>query len=117
MTQFNREPAAQSRAAIAGNADLPGATQSVDLDSVRRVYSRYAPIYDATFGWMTGFCQRRLVRRRSYAPGSRVLEIGVGTGLSLPLYPPDVRVVGIDVSPAMLERARARKAQIGRAHV
>src|SRR6266545_2875464 len=46
-------------------------------------------------------------------PGESVLEVGVGTGLSLPLYPPSVKVTGIDVSPEMLERARALKERKG----
>lgn len=85
----------------------------MDLEAVRRVYRRYAPFYDATFGWLTGYCQRRLVRGQAYPAGGRVLEIGVGTGLSLPLYPRNVRVVGVDISPDMLERARQRKARLG----
>jgi phosphatidylethanolamine/phosphatidyl-N-methylethanolamine N-methyltransferase len=44
-------------------------------------------------------------------PGDRVLEVGVGTGISLPLYPRDVRITGIDVSREMLEKARARVAR------
>lgn len=113
MTQFNQDTAAGSRAALPGDAAPPGPARGVDLESVRRVYRRYAPFYDATFGWMTGYCQRRLVRGRNFRTGSRVLEIGVGTGLSLPLYPSGVRVVGVDVSPAMLQRAQMRKARLG----
>lgn len=44
-------------------------------------------------------------------PGERILEVGVGTGLSLPLYPQDVSVVGIDISRDMLDRARHRLAR------
>src|SRR6185312_14210121 len=44
-------------------------------------------------------------------PGDRVLEVGVGTGLSLPLYPRDVKITGIDVSREMLEKARRRVAR------
>jgi phosphatidylethanolamine/phosphatidyl-N-methylethanolamine N-methyltransferase len=46
------------------------------------------------------------------SPGERILEVGVGTGLSLPLYPQDVRVVGIDISRPMLEQARVRLARV-----
>jgi ubiquinone/menaquinone biosynthesis C-methylase UbiE len=44
----------------------------------------------------------------------RVLEIGIGTGLSLPHYPPDVELVGVEPSPPMLKRARRRAAEVGR---
>jgi phosphatidylethanolamine/phosphatidyl-N-methylethanolamine N-methyltransferase len=80
----------------------------IDLRAVQRVYGVYAPVYDASFGWVVARCQKRLVRSLSFASGSRVLEVGVGTGLSLPLYPDNVSVVGIDASQAMLARARAR---------
>jgi phosphatidylethanolamine/phosphatidyl-N-methylethanolamine N-methyltransferase len=54
------------------------------------------------------------VTRLGVAPGDRVLEVGVGTGLSLPVYPEGAEVVGIDISEPMLERARARLDALGR---
>jgi len=45
-------------------------------------------------------------------PGNRILEVGVGTGLSLPLYSKEVKVVGIDISPEMLERARELTSEV-----
>ena len=42
-----------------------------------------------------------------------VLEVAVGTGLNLPHYPPGVRLTGVDISPAMLERARSRARDLG----
>ncbi|HZN55696.1 MAG TPA: class I SAM-dependent methyltransferase, partial [Candidatus Polarisedimenticolaceae bacterium] len=50
-------------------------------------------------------------------PGERVLEVGVGTGLPLPLYPPGCQVTGIDISEPMLERARARIEDLGRTDI
>jgi phosphatidylethanolamine/phosphatidyl-N-methylethanolamine N-methyltransferase len=50
-------------------------------------------------------------------PGERILEVGVGTGLSLPLYPQNVSVVGIDISSDMLDQARARLARAGLEHM
>jgi ubiquinone/menaquinone biosynthesis C-methylase UbiE len=44
----------------------------------------------------------------------RVLEIGVGTGLSFLHYPPDVELAGVEPSPHMLKRARRRAAELGR---
>jgi phosphatidylethanolamine/phosphatidyl-N-methylethanolamine N-methyltransferase len=55
--------------------------------------------------------RRALLERLGLKPGDRVLEVGVGTGLSLPLYPRSVRITGIDVSREMLEKARARVAR------
>lgn len=82
---------------------------------VRRVYERSAAIYDAcirVFEWIL-----RLDRARSWI-GSRargnVLEIGIGTGRNLPYYRGDVRLTGVDLSPAMLEVARRRAGQLGR---
>lgn len=56
-------------------------------------------------------CSRAAGGRRAHAlpPGRGILEVGVGTGLSLPLYPRDVRVTGIDISREMLARADARR--------
>ena len=81
---------------------------------VRKIYDRNAPRYDRTIT----FFERVLFRdaRRwvcSRATGD-VLEIAIGTGLNLPHYAPDVRLTGIELSPAMLERARGRAADLGR---
>jgi phosphatidylethanolamine/phosphatidyl-N-methylethanolamine N-methyltransferase len=57
------------------------------------------------------------MRRLAPAHGESVLEIGVGTGLSAVAYPESCRVVGIDISPAMLARARTRLRRCGAGHV
>jgi phosphatidylethanolamine/phosphatidyl-N-methylethanolamine N-methyltransferase len=54
------------------------------------------------------------VKRLAVVPGDRVLEVGVGTGLSVPVYPGGAHVTGIDISEPMLERARARVEALGR---
>jgi ubiquinone/menaquinone biosynthesis C-methylase UbiE len=84
-------------------------------DTVRAYYQRLAPSYD----WSLRLSERLLkiepARRwlASNASGN-VLEIGVGTGLNLPFYGPDVRLTGVDLSSAMLALARARAGEIGR---
>ena len=83
---------------------------------VERVYGVLARVYDAFFDWALGPGRRHAVHRLDVQPGERVLEIGVGTGLSLPLYPADCEIVGIDISPPMLERARARADALGLRH-
>lgn len=75
---------------------------------VERVYAVLARVYDGFFDWALGPGRRRAVAHVAVPPGGRVLEVGVGTGLSLPLYPQDCRVTGIDISDAMLDQARER---------
>ncbi len=80
----------------------------MDLESNKKAYRRYAPVYDAVFGPILHQGRKRIVQGMDCRPGERILEVGVGTGLSLPLYPPNVGVTGIDVSGEMLQRARER---------
>lgn len=84
---------------------------------IKQAYGKFAPIYDLMFGPVLEQGRRKAVSGIGLQPGQRVLEVGVGTGLSLGAYPPDVRVTGIDLAPAMLERARARAARKGWTHV
>ena len=88
------------------------AQKSLDLTSVRRAYKRWAPIYDSTFGIVASHGRRRAVELINGRRGS-VLEVGVGTGLSLPNYAPYLKITGIDLSPEMLEKARERVAKGG----
>jgi len=81
---------------------------------VERVYGVLARVYDGFFDWALGPGRRYAVSRLPIEPGDRVLEVGVGTGLSLPLYPRSSRVTGIDISDAMMARARARVEELGR---
>jgi phosphatidylethanolamine/phosphatidyl-N-methylethanolamine N-methyltransferase len=84
---------------------------------VIRAYRRYAGIYDLLFGPIMHPGRRRIVRALDLRPGNAVLEVGVGTGLSLPLYPSFVRVTGIDISREMLDRAHRRVARERLSHV
>jgi phosphatidylethanolamine/phosphatidyl-N-methylethanolamine N-methyltransferase len=94
-----------SGALAAGNELIPPV---VDLKSVRRAYDRYASIYDFLFGRVLQHGRRELVRALQTQPGDALLEIGVGTGLLLPMYPGDVSVTGIDLSAEMLLLARRK---------
>jgi phosphatidylethanolamine/phosphatidyl-N-methylethanolamine N-methyltransferase len=80
---------------------------SLDENAVRAAYRSWAPVYDFTFGVISG-PGRRLAVSMLNGIGGRVLEIGIGTGLSLTRYRPGLDVTGIDLSPDMLVRAKAR---------
>lgn len=85
----------------------------LDAESVRAAYRRWAAVYDAVFGGISGPARRRAVAAVNALPGERVLEVGVGTGLALPHYDAGKRITGIDLSAEMLARARARVARLG----
>jgi len=75
---------------------------------VLKTYRRYAQVYDVVFGTTLSPGRQQLLRRIRLSPNDRILEIGVGTGLTLPRYPSSVRVTGIDLSAPMLAVARRR---------
>lgn len=85
----------------------------MELEAIRKAYRRYARLYDLYFGALFQPGRKAVIDRMHCRAGQRVLEVGVGTGLSLPLYPAGVRVTGVDISPEMLNRARARLAREG----
>lgn len=89
---------------------------TLELTSVKTTYKYWAPIYDYTFGLITRPGRRRVVDHVNTRSG-RVLEIGVGTGLSLDRYQRHLEISGIDVSPDMLEKAREKVAEKGLTHV
>lgn len=78
------------------------------IEAVKAAYRRYAKVYDALFGPVLQPGRKAVLQALKCRPGEHVLEVGVGTGLSLPLYPPFVRVTGVDLSREMLDKARAR---------
>jgi phosphatidylethanolamine/phosphatidyl-N-methylethanolamine N-methyltransferase len=81
---------------------------AIDRDQIERVYSSYAGVYDRVFGRVFQDSREAVVRNLKVEPGERVLEVGVGTGLCLPLYAPNCEITAIDLSEAMLEKAAAR---------
>jgi phosphatidylethanolamine/phosphatidyl-N-methylethanolamine N-methyltransferase len=94
---------------------LPGITPEVALDAaaIRDAYRRWSSFYDVVFGHVSSFARKRAVTLVNHLPGRTVLEVGVGTGLALPNYTPDKRIVGIDLSAEMLALARRRVAERG----
>lgn len=95
------------------------ATQLTDSDlktaGVTSAYDRWAPIYDLVFGRVFKEGRNDAIKAAQAAlpEGGRVLEVGVGTGLNLPLYQPGTRLVAVDLSPGMIAQVRKRKAQLG----
>jgi phosphatidylethanolamine/phosphatidyl-N-methylethanolamine N-methyltransferase len=75
---------------------------------VQRAYELYAPIYDFIFDWIFAPGRAAAVKHLALEPTDRVLEVGIGTGLNLPLYPPAVQLTGIDLSQEMLDKAVER---------
>lgn len=91
-------------------ADTPG--PDLNRDGVAKAYGRWAPVYDVVFGPV--FAQgRSLAAVAAEKIGGRVLEVGVGTGLSLQAYRRARAIVGIDISAPMLEKARRRVVRLG----
>jgi phosphatidylethanolamine/phosphatidyl-N-methylethanolamine N-methyltransferase len=89
--------------------DAADADPRIDEDAVKSAYRRWAPVYDHTFGRVAAEGRKHSVEIINQGKG-RVLEVGVGTGLSLPTYGRHLEIVGIDLSPEMLEKARERVA-------
>ncbi len=91
-----------------------GGTRQLEFDRemVERAYDRWAPIYDLVFGGVFGKGRRAAIAATN-SIGGRVLEVGVGTGISLPQYASNTRIFGIDISAAMLRKAKTRVAELG----
>jgi phosphatidylethanolamine/phosphatidyl-N-methylethanolamine N-methyltransferase len=89
----------------------------MDTRSIEKAYQRYANIYDLTFGRI--FHGGRAVSVDLLGPqaGEKILEVGVGTGLTLPFFPSGCNVTGIDLSEHMLEKARLKVEAQGMKHV
>ncbi len=89
----------------------------IDDGAVKAAYARWAPVYDWVFGAVFNSGRRAAVAFVNELPAGRILECGVGTGISLPDYRRDHRITGIDLSPDMLELARVRVRDENLAHV
>jgi phosphatidylethanolamine/phosphatidyl-N-methylethanolamine N-methyltransferase len=91
-------------------------TFELQKEMVVQAYGRWAPFYDLLFGQIFR-AGRRAAIDAAEGVGGRILEVGVGTGLSLPGYARGNSVFGVDVSIEMLHRARARVARLHLDHV
>ncbi len=84
---------------------------------VERAYEFYAPVYDLVFDWIFAPGRSAAISQLRLQPEDSVLEIGIGTGLNLPLYPATVRLTGIDLSSEMLDKAIERVQELGMPNV
>ena len=82
-------------------------------DPVATFYRHLAPAYDLIYGVILHPGRRAAIRRMGLASGTRVLEVGAGTGLSAVMYPPECDVLAVDFSREMLTRAEARLSRRG----
>ena len=84
---------------------------ALDRGQIEKAYARWAPVYDVVFGRVFEQGRRASIKaaeKHCGARGGRILEVGVGTGISLPDYARINRIVGIDISAPMLRRAQDR---------
>jgi len=89
---------------------------TLDRGAVERAYARWAPVYDLVFGKV--FERGRMASiEAAERVGGRILEVGVGTGISLPDYARSNRLVGVDISAPMLRKAQERIAAHGLTNV
>jgi phosphatidylethanolamine/phosphatidyl-N-methylethanolamine N-methyltransferase len=93
---------------------------SKSVSQIENIYNQLAPVYNFVYGKLFFNEGRRVaIELLELEPKQKVLEVGVGTGLTLPMYPLDCKITGIDLSQAMLREARdlIRKQRINHAEV
>jgi phosphatidylethanolamine/phosphatidyl-N-methylethanolamine N-methyltransferase len=91
-------------------------TTELDKDTIARAYARWAPVYDLVFGAVFERGRHAAIAAAERI-GGRILEVGVGTGISLPVYAATNRLFGIDISEPMLRRAQERVTELGLSNV
>jgi phosphatidylethanolamine/phosphatidyl-N-methylethanolamine N-methyltransferase len=84
----------------------------LDINTISKAYARWAPVYDLVFGPVFEAARRTAIVAAERI-GGRILEVGVGTGISLPEYSRTSRLCGIDISAPMLRKAQERVAELG----
>jgi phosphatidylethanolamine/phosphatidyl-N-methylethanolamine N-methyltransferase len=88
----------------------------LDKDMITKAYARWAPVYDLVFGAVFERGRHAAIAAAERI-GGRILEVGVGTGISLPDYKRTNRLCGVDISEPMLRKAQERVAELGLTNV
>ena len=89
---------------------------TIEKETIARAYARWAPVYDLVFGAVFERGRRAAIEAAERI-GGRILEVGVGTGISLPHYSSANRVYGVDLSEPMLSKAQERVAALNLTHI
>lgn len=89
----------------------------MELESIKKIYAGYSNVYDVIFKAFFYPRIKHAIHSMGITPGDKILDVGVGTGLSLPLFPKHCKVVGIDLSSAMLKKARQKIKKLNLKHI
>jgi phosphatidylethanolamine/phosphatidyl-N-methylethanolamine N-methyltransferase len=89
----------------------------MDANRIQRIYSAYSRFYDLIFNKLFHESRQAAVQHLEIEPGAKILEVGVGTGLSLPLYPRHCFITGIDLCDSMLKHGLHKVRRHGLTHV
>lgn len=89
----------------------------MEVEEIKKIYSNYSNFYDLIFRKFFYPRQKHAIESLNLQPGQKILDVGVGTGLSLDIYPPYCSVVGIDLSADMLMKAVKRVKKNGYDHI
>ncbi len=89
---------------------------ALDKDTITKAYARWAPVYDLVFGAVFERGRAAAIAAAERI-GGRILEVGVGTGISLPDYSSANRIYGVDISQPMLDKAQERVTKLNLSHV
>jgi phosphatidylethanolamine/phosphatidyl-N-methylethanolamine N-methyltransferase len=92
------------------------AATDLDMRAVTSAYARWAPVYDLAFGAVFRRGRNAAIAAAERI-GGRILEVGVGTGISLPDYSDENTIFGVDISEPMLRKAQKRVTELGLRHV